>query len=156
MMTMCPSCYELYADIWSKPCCRCDTRTISVSAELIRIVQMLIHRGFKVSYAKCYTDKEQDGKLTQLEIGFGELYLQSLFNELPPDWELTDEYPMYDGYTLGEPVAVLMCTIEHPPSECDQESIDFQKEISISNLETWLEGKDPDACKSLIMLAGCE
>jgi hypothetical protein len=35
------------------------------------------------------------------------------------------------------------------------ESVDFAKKVTISNLETWLESKDPEACKAILKLAGC-
>lgn len=106
MMTICPSCFELYSEIWSKPCCSCGCKTVSVSVELIGLAKLLINRGFKVSSASCHTHKAQ-------------------------------------------------CVCEHPPSECNPESIAFDKEITISNLETWLENKDPDACKAVLTLAWC-
>ena len=55
-MTMCPRCLELYSEIWSKPCCKCADKTIPVDIELINVVQMLLTRGFDVSYATCYPD----------------------------------------------------------------------------------------------------
>jgi len=44
---------------------------------------------------------------------------------------------------------------EYPPSECDQGSIDFDKKVTITNLETWLEEKDPEAMKAILLLYGC-
>lgn len=49
MMTMCPSCFELlYSEIWSKLCCGCGYKTVSVCIELIGVAKLLINRGFKV------------------------------------------------------------------------------------------------------------
>lgn len=152
MMTMCPTCYELYSDIWSKPCCRCTDKTVPVEARLINIVQMLLDRGFKVINATCYPDKEQgEREAMQIEIRFGKVYPQALFDGLPPDWEVTDEYLIIDDQTVDEPVDILTCEIEYQLDE----SINIQREIAISNLETWLEEKDPQACKALIALSGC-
>ena len=76
MMTMCPNCFELYSEIWSKPCCSCGFKTISVNVELIIIVKMFLLRGFRVSSASCHTHKAQDdnGKITQISIEFGTFY----------------------------------------------------------------------------------
>lgn len=158
MMTMCPSCFELYSEIWSKPCCGCGYKTVSVSIELLGVVKALINRGFKVSYANCNTHKDQDGsgKVTQMCIDLGADYPQALFDELPPDWIVTDSYPVVDNQILEPPFTVLNCVCEHPPSECAPESIDFAKEVTISNLELWLESKDPEACKAIFRLAGCD
>ena len=158
MMTMCPGCFELYSEIWIKPCCTCTDKTISVSVELIGVVKMLIGRGFKVAYANCHTYKDQEGsgKVTQICIEFGIEYPQSVFDELPPGWIVSDSYPVVDNKVLGTPFTILTCVCEHPPSECDQESIDFAKEVTISNLELWLESKDPEACKAIFRLAGCD
>lgn len=158
MMTMCPSGFELYSEIWSKPCCRCDTRTISVSAELIRAVQLLITRGFKIHAATCDTDTDSDGDfVTRVDIYFNELYPDSFFAELPPDWEMCDYYRMVDGgQALERPASVITCICVHPDDVTGrEESIAFDRLITISNFESWVEGKDPDACKSLIVLAGC-
>lgn len=157
MMTMCPSCFELYSEIWSKPCCGCGYKTVSVCIELIGVAKLLINRGFKVSYATCNTYKDQDGsgKVTQICIDFRDEYPKAIFEELPPDWVTTDSYPVIDGQILESPFTVLTCVCKHPPSECDQESIDFAKELTISNLELWLESKDPEACKAILRLAGC-
>ena len=126
MMTMCPRCLELYSEIWSKPCCKCADKTIPVDIELINVVQMLLTRGFDVSYATCYPDKEQgEIEAMEIEIHCRELYPQALFDGLPPDWIVIDE-----------------------------ESIHIQKDIAISNLETWLEEKDPQSCRAILTLAG--
>jgi hypothetical protein len=159
MMTMCPSCYELYADIWSKPCCKCTNKTISVSAELIRAVQLLITRGFKIHAATCDTDKDSDGDtVTRVDIYFDELYPDGFFAELPPEWEICDYYHMADGgQALERPATVLTCICVHPDDVTgSDDSIAFDRLITITNFESWLEEKDPDACKSLIILAGCE
>lgn len=159
MMTMCPSCYELYSDIWSKPCCKCDTKTISVSAELIRVTQLLLSRGFRVFSATCDTDKDSGGNyVTRIDIYFEELYPDSLFQELPPDWEICDYYHVADGgQALERPASILTCVCVHPDDVTgSDESIAFDRLITISNFETWVENKDPTACKSLIILSGCE
>ncbi|WP_445971319.1 hypothetical protein, partial [Enterococcus faecalis] len=79
MMTMCPRCLELYSEIWSKPCCKCADKTIPVDIELINVVQMLLTRGFDVSYATCYPDKEQ-GEIEAMEIEwFGNTFLDKFY-----------------------------------------------------------------------------
>src|SRR5690606_40928501 len=96
MMTMCPRCLELYSEIWSKPCCKCADKTIPVDIELINVVLMLLTRGFEVSYATCYPDKEQgEIEAMEIEIHFRKLYPQALFYGLPPDWLVIDEYPAH-------------------------------------------------------------
>ena len=157
-MTMCPSCLGLYADIWSKPCCKCNTKTISVSVELIRVSQLLIDRGFRVYTATCDTDKDSCGNyVTRIDIYFDALYPDELFCELPPDWEICDYYHVVDGgQALERPASILTCVCVHPDDVTgSDESIVFDRLITISNFETWVESKDPDACKSLIVLAGC-
>ena len=157
MMTMCPNCFELYSEIWSKPCCSCGFKTISVNVELIIIVKMFLLRGFRVSSASCHTHKAQDnnGKITQISIEFGTFYPEALFQELPPDWTIYEYNRVKDNKILQPNLTGLNCVCEHPPSECSPESIAFDKEITISNFETWLESKDPEACKAVLTLAGC-
>lgn len=145
MMTMCPSCFELYSEIWSKPCCGCGYKTVSVSIELIGVAKLLINRGFKAAYANCTTHKGQvgSGKNTQIIIEFSESYPEAIFAELPPDWSIYEFNSVEDNQILKPNLTGLSCVCEHPPNECDAESIAFDKEVTISNLKVWLEEKDP-------------
>lgn len=63
---------------------------------------------------------------------------------------IIDEYPVLGGKVLDEPVDILTCAIEYR----FEESIHIQKDIAISNLETWLEEKDPQSCRAILTLAG--
>jgi hypothetical protein len=157
MMTMCPSCFELYSEIWSKPCCDCDSKTISVSVELIRVVKLLINLGFKVSSASCNTHASQDGsgKITQVNIELGKSYPETFFQKLPPDWTIYEFNLVKDNQILQPKLTGLSCVCEHPPSECDAESVSFDKELTICNLEVWLEEKDPESYRAMLTLAGC-
>ena len=157
MMTMCPSCFELYSDIWVKPCCSCGCKTTSVSIELIRVAKLLINRGFKVSSANCHTYKSQDGigKTTQVIIEFRESYPEAMFQELPPDWTMYEYSRVKDNQILEPKLTGLSCVFKHPPNECDAESLAFDIEVTISNLEVWLEEKDPESCRAVLTLAGC-
>ena len=145
MKAMCPSCFKLYSDIGSNPYCTCTAKTIAISEELVDIVKMLIERGFQITGAKCDTQYKrfESGKVTRIDIDFEAMYPSSLFAELPPNWELTDSYPIIDNQYLGEPFSVLACECEHPSNQCDPESIDLAKKATISNLESWLKNKDP-------------
>ncbi|HOV28176.1 MAG TPA: hypothetical protein PK566_17705 [Pseudobacteroides sp.] len=86
----------------------------------------------------------------EIEIHFRKLYPQALFDGLPSDWIVIDEYPVHGGKVLDEPVGILTCAIEYR----FEESIHIQKDIAISNLETWLEEKDPQSCRAILTLAG--
>lgn len=157
MMTMCPSCFELYSDIWVKPCCSCGCKTASVSIELIGVAKLLINRGFKLSYANCSTHDDESGigKITQIIIEFGTSYSEAMFQELPPDWTMYEYSRVKDNQILEPKLTGLSCVFNHPPNECDAESIAFDIEVTISNLEVWLEEKDPESCRAVLTLAGC-
>lgn len=157
MMTMCPSCFELYSDIWVKPCCSCGCKTASVSIELIGVAKLLINRGFKVFYANCSTHDDESGigKITQIIIEFGTSYSEAMFQELPPDWTMYEYSRVKDNQILEPKLTGLSCVFNHPPNECDAESIAFDIEVTISNLEVWLEEKDPESCRAVLTLAGC-
>ena len=157
MMTMCPSCHELYSEIWSKPCCGCGYKTISVSIELIRVAKLLVNRGFKVSYANCSThdDKSCVGKVTQITIELGVSYPETIFAELPPDWTMYKFNKVKDNQIIEPKLTGLSCVFKHPPNECDAESIAFDIEVTISNLEVWLEEKAPESYRAVLTLAGC-
>lgn len=157
MMTMCPSCFELYSDIWIKPCCSCGCKTASVSIELIGVAKLLINRGFKVSYANCSTHDDESGigKVTQVTIEFRVFYPEAIFAELPPDWTMYEFNMVKDNQIIEPKLTGLSCICEHPSNECDSNSIEFTKEITISNFEIWLESIDPKSCKAVLTLAGC-
>lgn len=157
MMTMCPSCFELYSEIWSKPCCGCGYKTVSVSIDLIGLAKLLINRGFKLSYANCstYDDESSIGKVTQITIEFAVSYPEAMYNELPPDWTMYEFNRVKDNQIIDPKLTGLSCICEHLPNECDSDSIEFTKEITISNFEIWLKEKDPESCKAVLTLAGC-
>lgn len=157
MMTMCPSCFELYSDIWVKPCCSCGCKTASVSIELIGLAKLLINRGFKLSYANCSTHDDESGigKVTQITIEFGVSYPEAMFQEFPPDWTMYEFNRVKDNQIIEPKLTGISCVCEHPPNECDSDSVDFAKEVTIGNFEIWLEDKDPESCKAVLTLAGC-
>lgn len=157
MMTMCPCCFELYSDLWSKPCYSCGYKTVSLSVELINLVQLFINRGFIIISANCttYEDKGAKGITTQIRIDFGSNYPKAIFHELPPDWLISEFNLARNGLVLDPELTMLSCVCRHPPSESDTLSIEFDKLLTISNLEVWLEGKDPEALKALLILTGC-
>ena len=157
MMSMCPICFELYSNLWSKPCCSCGHQTIILSVELIGAVKLLIDRGFIVSGATCTThdDQVKKGKTTQIRIDFKATYPQALFEELPPDWLLSNYNLAKDGMVFEPDLSMLTCVCSHPPNESDSLSIEFDKILTIYNMETWLQGKYPEACKALLRLYGC-
>ena len=155
MKTLCPDCFEsyIYAD---SDRCTCGCRTIGICECLNKVVKMLITLGFKVSYAQCATHKNHDGSgnITQFYIDFSINYSQAIFAELPPDWLVSNAHLVYNSQ-LGNPYTILTCILNHPSSECDFDSIQFAKRVTISNLESWLESKDPEACNAILILAGC-
>ena len=154
MMTMCPSCFELYSDLWSKLCCNCGHKSISLSVELINLVQLFINRGFKVISASCstYVDQEASGKNTHIRIDFGANYPKAIFGELPPDWIISEFNLTKDNKILQPPLTMLSCICRHPPSESDMTSIEFEKSLTISNLEIIVEDKDPQASRAILTL----
>lgn len=157
ILTMCPSCFELYSEIWSKPCCSCGYKTVSVCIELIGVAKLLINRGFKVFYTNCSTHDDESGigKITQIIIEFGISYPEAIFAELPPDWSIYEFNSVRDNQIIEPKLTGLSCVCEHPPNERDPESVEFTKEVTISNLELWLTNLDKLAFKSILTLSGC-
>lgn len=157
MLTLCPSCFEIYSDNSSKTSCTCTDKAVNVSVDLLDVVNMLINRGFKVLNASCNTFKDKDGsgKVTQIDIPFKEKYPEYIFAELPPDWSIYEFNIVKDNQVLKTKYTGLSCVCEHPPNECDAESVAFDKKVTISNLEVWLEEKDPESFRALLILAGC-
>ena len=154
MKTLCPTCFKSYINTDSDRC-TCGHKTIGVCDALTTAVKLFIDLGFKVSYANCgtYKDRDGSGKQTQLYIDFSLNYSQTIFAELPPDWLVSNAHLVYNSQ-LSNPYTMLTCVLNHPPSECDHDSIQFSKRVTISNLESWLEGKDPEAFKAILILAG--
>jgi hypothetical protein len=120
------------------------------------VAKLLTNRGFKVSSANCHTYKNQDGigKTTQVIIEFRESYPEAIFPELPPDWSIYEFNSVKDNQVIEPKLTGLSCVLEHPPNECDAESIAFDIEVTISNLEIWLGEKDPVSCRAVLTLTG--
>lgn len=153
MMVMCPHCFEIFPELWVVPCHKCGTKTFATDLSIVNIVKRLIELGFRIAYSCCYTDDNEDGigKTTQIKIEFSEKYPSALFPELPPEWST---YESYDIDTQRKYTG-LQCICKHPPSECDDDVVNFDKMVTITNFETWLGMKDPDAYKALLLLYGC-
>jgi len=140
MAAMCPNCFKVYSDVWSVRSCNCKTKLIEVSTELVNAVKLLINLGFKVTRAYYETlDNNDDSKTTKIYIVFETLYPHSLFYQLPPEWEIGDYHRVIDDEVVGSPVSILTCNCVHLPGECDEESVEFDKKLTIANLETWLQ-----------------
>ncbi|HHW07224.1 MAG TPA: hypothetical protein GXX34_06810 [Clostridia bacterium] len=153
MMTMCPRCFELYMQFWTKPRCACNEEPIRISPELIYLVQLLLERELKVTSALCRTvnDEDSGGKITQINIEFGEHYPRELFPELPPEWSVYAFDLVKDHEVIKSNLTGLSCECVHPPGECDEDNVFFDTMLTISNMETWLKDRlDPEACKAVL------
>lgn len=156
MAGLCPGCLRRYKYAWSKPRCDCGLRLLDVSDELVRAVKRLIKLGFEVYGAHHVTleNRHGNGKHTGIYIEFNSLYPDSIFYQLPPDWKLIAfRRELGDNKVLEFSILTGKC--EYPPNKCDDESIKLDMEATISNLETWLKGKDPELIKALLLLSGC-
>jgi len=111
MQALCPCCFKRYKDVWSNRSCNCTAKLIDVSAELVGVVKSLINLGFKVAGAYCDTleDLDSGGKRTKIDIVFESLYPHTIFDDLPPDWELGDFNRVIDDEVVGEPFTILTC-----------------------------------------------
>jgi hypothetical protein len=97
-------------------------------------------------------DQEASGKNTHIRIDFGANYPKAIFGELPPDWIISEFNLTKDNKILQPPLTMLSCICRHPPSESDMTSIEFEKSLTISNLEIIVEDKDPQASRAILTL----
>jgi hypothetical protein len=84
-------------------------------------------------------------------ISWGNQFYTIIRTQLPPEWST---YESYDIDTQRKYTG-LQCICKHPPSECDDDVVNFDKMVTMTNFETWLGMKDPDAYKALLLLYGC-
>jgi hypothetical protein len=125
-----------------------------VAKELVRVAELLIKRGVKVSVGsvQIYNRLDDDAHIVEMSLELEQIYLEYLFHGMPPGWELQDFYRQ----DISRVVSRLHCSDILPECESDDESIEFSKQIMITNLESWLEDRDPKAFKAILLLAGEE
>ncbi len=151
MMLICPNCFTTFPELWPIPCPKCKTRAFPTDLAIIGIIKRLIKLGLKINYSCCYTEDDDVGKTTKVRIEFTENYPPALFQDLPPEWMVYEDVDI----NTTKRFTALGCACWHPPGECDNDVVEFDKMVTISNLETWLDGRDPDAYKALLILYGC-
>lgn len=148
--SVCPVCRQVYPEDTMSFCtCINDKELfVHVDIELIRVAQRLMDKGFRVASCQ-YTSYGHSGEII-IEIKFYELYdcIDSVFCDLPPDWQvITTRYPSYlkdDSVlrtTLREHIAPGVHTV-------------YERDLTISNLEVWLDSIDNDGMKAVLMLLG--
>ena len=80
-------------------------------------------------------------------------YPPALFQDLPYDWMVYEDVDVasetYKRFTA------LGCVYWHPPRECDDDIVNFDKRVIVANLEEWLDNRAPDAYRALLTLYGC-
>lgn len=102
-----------------------------------------------------HKDRADNDKIAQIIIEFRGKYPEAMFEELPPDWTMYEFNRVKDKQIIEPKLTGLSCVCEHPPNESGSESIEFTKEVTISNLELWLANLDELACKAIQTLSGC-
>lgn len=158
IIQLCRECRFMYHSDSRILCMSCDSKrlTIPASENLVGIVEMLLDRGVEVASARCDvhdTFNDGIGKIVQLQIELG-LYPATIFDShpIPPDW-LTYEYHIVvaDGQ-VGAKCLGLGHTEKFIP--LDEDELEYQTALTISNLEVWLNNFDPDSFKSVWRLYG--
>lgn len=159
---LCPRCSNVYSGDWLNNTCDCGSRGIGVSLELVDVVILLVKLGLVVSsaHSATYRDRDDDGKITQIDIGFRNNYPLALFYDLPPEWGTYEHPDVVDDVTMGtSSISVcigLTCLCKHHFTECDDDIIHIDKVISIGNLESWITAKDAIGTRAVLMLNGFE
>lgn len=131
-------------------------KRLLVNTELVEAVKKLIERGFRVVSTNCdtYTDFSEPhlGKVTQIQIEFGDYYPEAMFYGLPDDWILYNYHTAGDGLISTYTYSGISCSKNF--FKTDDDIVEYSKEGMISKLERWLESIDPDGFKAVCMLAG--
>ena len=157
-MTICTTCLQVHNFIRPhRRKCDCHVKTIPIHEDLFGIVIRLTECGFKVVSADCTIYNKQEpyvGKITQIQIEFGDKYPEAMFLGLPPDCMLYDYYKVDAGIISEYKLIGLCCTEHHPECEMDDESVMMAKRIMITNLESWLDSIDSASFYAVWKLAG--
>ena len=115
--------------------------------------------GFEVVSATCdiydlmdyINGKVCHGKNVQIQIELGSSY-SDIFTKLPPDWLTYEYHTIVGGNQIGNRCTGLSYTEDFIP--LDQEELEFATNLTISNLELWLDNFDSDGVKSVLKLGG--
>jgi hypothetical protein len=117
-------------------CSNSNCNAIFVHQSLIKVVEMLIQRNVGVTDTDVRCSTAHNLKIT---INLAGAVPYSLFNDLPKDWELVASK------------TCRLCCCEINPDDSDSNHIIYSN--MISSLEDWLESKDIDGFKALLMLS---
>ncbi|HEY8348804.1 MAG TPA: hypothetical protein VIM13_03110 [Clostridia bacterium] len=112
--------------------------------KLVGIAQRLMDKGFRVN--SCILHGNGIYSKPAIRIYFDEHYdIESLFHDMPPGW--------YTETFLGNGGSRKF-TVLAEDCECDDEDLEYELVLTISNLETWLDSIDSEAAKAVLILAG--
>lgn len=157
-MQLCRECRYLYHSNTRIPCLCCDSTrlTIPVSENLVGAVERLLDRGVEVVSASCYVYDARDdtgyiGENVMLQIEMGLLYPLEMVEQLPPGW-LVYEYHTVADNQIGPKCLGLSHSEDFIPH--NEAELEFQTALTISNLECYLDDRDPDSFKAVWKLAG--
>ena len=92
---------------------------------------------------------EQD----EIRMEFAENFPPALFQNLPYDWTIYEDVDV--ASEIYKRFTALACVYWHPPEDCDDDVVDFDKRIITMNLEEWVDNRDPDVFRALLTLYGC-
>lgn len=154
-MQLCKNCRYMYHSNTRVPCLCCDSNSLTIpcSGNLVDVTNKLFDLSLEVISSCCeiYYLQDSSGKTVQLTLELGSLYPDEMFYELPPEWSTYVYHSIIDN-SIG-----LKCTgLTHSESfiPLDEDELEFATALTISNLELWLDNRDPDAFWSVWRLYG--
>lgn len=156
---LCRDCRYLYHSDSRISCLCCESKllTIPIAESLVDIVNKLLDRSIEVVSASCDVHDVYDdirgyvGKTVQITIELDRLYPIEMLSNLPPDWSTYIYHTTVDSQ-IG-PAYLGLCHLDSFLKN-DAEECEFATALTISNLESYLNDRDPDAYWSVWKLTG--
>jgi len=156
MLDICEECARVFYKPLVFTCPHCGGELIETDSRIAEVVIKLISLGFKISWAfvETYDDLNGEGPGTQIIIYFDDKYPDDLFNELPPEWFLSEYYIEQEENNSVRAFSALACNCCHDENLLDDENINLDIKITTSNMVTWLNDKDPEGIRAVLTLSG--
>jgi hypothetical protein len=162
LIQYCRNCrHQLYSDTRLQ-CPVCYKLSLPCSENLTGVVDRLLNMGIEVASATCdvhyaYDDvKGYVGKTVQIQVELSHEYPAEMFNDpkLPPDWA-TYTYHTVEGNWIGPAYLAIGHVDSFLRSKDDNDDeCEFATNLTIRNLECWLDDRDAKGFYSVWRLAG--
>ncbi|GEM_PF-1442924 len=153
MFEICPLCHHAWSES-DNDFCSClrkgrinDLDLVYAHESLVNVARKLMDKGFQVH--SCKIEKAPDYSRPAVKIYFREYYDAGFpVGNMPPDWHLESRI------LSGDDSRRYSVLVDYLQFYDDDEELEHELALTISNLETWVDGLDKEGIRAMLILAG--